>query len=191
MDIHNHASKYMQTHLIPLLLGPPSRWTDWEQSSNAGRRLYTPFSSRFLPPSINPTSLILHLHYDRCLSPALFIIPTSFTYPPLPSRLALPIFHFSLPLVSFFISQVQTLCLLCPSPPSFFISFVNFTLERHIQQVRNERTVQGDNIILSLFLSQFPFYFWSIIHISGSIWSYNFFGNILNLLDKLVTVYFN
>lgn len=41
---------------------------------------YTPYSSsRFLPPSINPTSLILHLHYGRRLSPALIIESFSFT----------------------------------------------------------------------------------------------------------------
>lgn len=50
---------------------------------------YTPFSSPcFLPPSINPTSLTLHLHYDGHLSPALFIMSSSFTSPPLLSLLA-------------------------------------------------------------------------------------------------------
>ncbi len=33
--------KYMQTHLIPLLLGPLLRWTDWEQSANARRPLHS------------------------------------------------------------------------------------------------------------------------------------------------------
>lgn len=69
---------------------------------------YTPFSSsRFLPPSINPTSPILHLHYDRRLSPALFIISSTFTSPPPHSLLAPPIFHLLTPSrVSFFITQV-------------------------------------------------------------------------------------
>ncbi len=67
---------------------------------------YTPFSSsRSLPPSINPTSLTFHLHYDGHLSPALFIISSSLTSSPLASLLAPPIFHLLLPPVFPFLSH--------------------------------------------------------------------------------------
>lgn len=96
---------------------------------------YTHFSSsHFLPPSINPTSHILHLHYDGRLSPTLLIISSSFTSPPLPSLLTPLIFPLLTPSCVPFCHHTSS-----PSWPSasiFFISLVNFTLERDIQQVR-------------------------------------------------------
>lgn len=65
----------------PLLRAPLPRWTDWEQSTNARSRLHSPL---LLPPTINPTSLILRLHYDCRRSPALLIISSSFTSPSAP-----------------------------------------------------------------------------------------------------------
>lgn len=138
----------MQTHLTPCLLRPLPRRAGLTRSK-AGRRLHSFFShSRFLPPSINPTSLILHLHYDRRLSPALFIISSSFSSPRSPPY---PTSH-SLQL-PFLIAQVQTLT---PSLPLDFFplfSLVMFTLETDIQQVQHERTGDGDSFALG------PLYF--------------------------------
>lgn len=142
MDIHNHSRPCVCTSSHPLL-GPPLRWTEWEQGANAGRRLH----SLLLPPSINPTSLILHLHYDRRLSPALFIISSSFTFPP-PLSLLTPLFSTSRAHLCFIVSTPQVWTLTPPFPLAslVFSSFVNFTLESDVASDRPEMKEQVEGI---------------------------------------------
>lgn len=123
MGIHNQARKHTSS---------PCSQTPRGGGPTGSKALtldvdYTPFSSScFLPSSINSTSLILHLHYDHRLSPALFITSSSFTSASSASS-SPPIFWLSLPFVSLY--QVQTLM------PSFpLLSLFYFISEFHLEQ---------------------------------------------------------
>lgn len=117
---------------------------------------YTPRSSfLFLPPTINPTSLILRLHYDCRRSPALLIISSSFTSPSAPlTPLFLHVSFLSSVLILFFLKHTSSdsKALFSVFVSIYFISLADSTSERNTQQVRNERTGQG--VVSSLLLSQ-------------------------------------
>lgn len=94
-------------------LPPMSQRTDWRQGRRLPSLLLLP---AFLPPSINQTSLTLHLHYDGCLSPTCLIISSSFTSPGCPLFL-----HSSLPPLCSFSSRKFTWLALCLHLYLYFI----------------------------------------------------------------------
>lgn len=139
---HSHAGIHRRM-LSPL--PPMSQWTDWRQ----GRRLHSLLLlPAFLPPSINQTSLTLHLHYDGCLSPTCLIISSSFTSP------GCPLFLHSLPSLCSFSSRKFTWLAFCLHLYLYFIRGFHFGKRHPTGCLLEKKKSKGENTVLFLFFSQ-------------------------------------
>lgn len=135
-----------------------SQRTDWRQGRRLHSLLLLPAS---LPPSINHTSLTLHLHYDGCLSPARLIISSSFTSPGSPLFI-----HSSLPSTVFFlIVQVRLPGLFSLQPSPYFITGIRFGERiptcRLLEKSKGGRGEEG----VLVFRARCPPFAWCVIHI--------------------------
>lgn len=131
-----------------------SQRTDWRQGRRLHSLLLLPAS---LPPSINHTSLALHLHYDGCLSPARLIISSSFTSPGSPLFL-----HSALPSTVFFLIRLPGIF----SLQLFFILLQGSSLKRDVQQAVYWKEVKkGGGGRCSCFQARCPPFPWCVNHI--------------------------